>query len=287
MTNFIAYVCLGAIFTIPAIFIIYERRKIIPVSSLIVFYLFSSGITWVGEFTVLGVFNSYHYKTGLFINPWAQNLIGHLLLNTTMFPASAIIMVAYSLRKRWSLVFAAVFVLAEFLFTEWGLYEQYWWKYWMSAINTILFLMISRKWFIKINHNRQGATRAAVFFFVALVIIHIPTPLLLLFGKMRYYMDFIYRITDDYYRTSIIITFAYHLIECFILVLVACILKNPWWKLVPLIVSPLVQLIMAKYSIIITTGGWKLAYTLIIYELSVVVFYLVEKYTFKPDEQTG
>lgn len=287
MINFLAYVCLSATFLITGIIVIYKRRKVIPVSTLIVFYLFSSGITWVGEFTVLGVFNSYHYKTGLFTNPWAQNLIGHLLLNTTMFPATAIIMVAYSLRRRWLFVFAAIFVLVELMFDKLGFYEQHWWKYYMSAINTILFLVICQKWFIKINKNRQGKTRAAVYFFAALVIIHIPAPLLLLFGKNRYWMDFIYQITNDLYRTSIIITFTYLLLEAFLMVLVACILKNPWWKLIPLIVSPLGQLIMAKLGILIITGGWKLVYTIIIYELLTVIFFLMEKYTLKPVTDTG
>lgn len=279
MTSFVAYVCLGAAFLIAAVIAVYKRNKNITLPTLIVFYLFTSGITWVGEFTVLGVFNSYAYKVGLFSSQWAQNLIGHLLLNTTMFPAAAIIMVVCSLRGRWLLVFAAVFVFSEYLFCELNFYEQHWWRYYMSAINTVLFLVISRKWFAKMNQNPQGKTRAAIFFFVSLVIIHIPSPLLLLFGKLYYHMDFIHMMTNDLYRTSIIITFAYHLLESFLLVMVACILKNPWWKLVPLIASPVAQIIMAKSGILNFAEGWKLIYTIIIYELFIIIFLLVEKHT--------
>lgn len=282
MKNFIWYCCLAIGSFLPALYVIYKKRKVNSVSTMIVFYLFATGITWVGEFTVLGVFNSYAYKTDLLTSPWAQNLIGHLLLNTTMYPAAAVIMVSYSLRYRWTFVVTAIFVLIEYLFYRLGLYDHHWWKYYMSVITVFLFILISRTWFYKMNQDRRGVTRATVFFFVAMVIIHYPAPVLLLLGKFQYRMDFIDKLVNDLYRTSIIITFIYHLLESFFLVYVACILKKRIWKVLPFILSPAVQILFVRFNILIIKGEWKLIYTIMIYEFFIALFFLVEKYTLKP-----
>ena len=98
MPNVFWYICLAIIGVASAAYIIYKKRDVYKVSTLLIFYLFTASLTWIGEFTVLGLFNSYAYKTGVFADPWAQNLLGHLLINTTLYPSTAIVMVAYSLR---------------------------------------------------------------------------------------------------------------------------------------------------------------------------------------------
>jgi len=71
----IYWYCLLAIIGIGiAAFSIYKKRDIAKVSTYLVFYLFATCVTWIGEFVVLGLFDSYAYKTGLFTSPWAQNI---------------------------------------------------------------------------------------------------------------------------------------------------------------------------------------------------------------------
>lgn len=183
MPNLFWYICLAIIGVGIAAYTIYKKRDIYKVSTLLVFYLFTASLTWIGEFTVLGLFNSYAYKTGLFVDPWAQNLLGHLLINTTLYPAAAIVMVAYSLRYGWMFSVAAFFTLLEYLFVNLRIYEQHWWRYYMTFIAVIIFLSIFHKWFARMNQRCYGLTRAITFFFVAMIIIHIPAPVLLLLGK--------------------------------------------------------------------------------------------------------
>ena len=57
-----------------AAFTMYKRRNIAKLSTFLVFFLFATCVTWIGEFVVLGLFDSYAYKTGIFPSPWAQNL---------------------------------------------------------------------------------------------------------------------------------------------------------------------------------------------------------------------
>lgn len=281
MTNYIWYFCLAAVSFITALFVICKKRKTYPVSVMMIYYLFATGITWIGEFAVLGLFNSYEYRTGLYDSIWAQNLIGHLFLNTTMFPAAGLIIVTSSPSFLRTSFVAAVFVAVEYLFLKLGLYAQHWWQYYMSVINIFIFAAVSRKWFAKMVKPCKRGTRAVVFYFVAMVIIHFPGPFLLLYGRTRYTMEWIVQMVHDPYITSILILFFYHLLESLLVVLVACILKNPKWKLVPFFISAAVQTLFARMGIMIVDKGWKPVYTILIYFVFIAVFYLVEKNTLK------
>jgi hypothetical protein len=283
MPNLFWYICLTFIGIGSTTYTIYKKRDIYKVSTLLVFCLFTASITWIGEFIVLGLFNSYAYKPGLIADPWAQNLLGHLLINTTLYPAAAIVMVAYSLRYGWILLVATVFTLIEYLFVNLRIYEQHWWRYYMTFIAVVIFLSIFHKWFTKMNQKRYGLTRAITFYFVAMIVIHIPAPVLLLIGKQYYQISFVNNLFNNLYLSSIIIIFFYHLIEAFLLVLFTCILKKWYLKLLPVIISIVVQSIFVKMNILIIEHSWNLLYTLFIYEIFIVAFILIEKYTLKPD----
>jgi hypothetical protein len=51
----------------------------------------------------------------------------------------------------------------------------------------------------------------------------------------------------------------------------------------PFIISIAVQSILARMDILIIKNGWNLFYTLVIYEIFIAAFILIEKYTLKPD----
>ena len=119
-----------------------------------------------------------------------KNIIGHLLLNTTMYPTAAVVILAYSLRKVWISVVVIIFVLIEFLFIRLGIYEQHWWRYYMLVITVVAFILISRYWFLKMN-QKGGLTRGLRFYLIAIIIIHTYAPVLLLLGKQYYQLSFI------------------------------------------------------------------------------------------------
>lgn len=283
MYNLFWYFCLALISVACAAYTIYMKRNIYKVSTLMVFYLFAAGTTWIGEFIVLGLFNSYEYKTGLFVNPWAENLLGYMILNTTVYPAVAIVTVAYGFRYVGITLVSALFVFLDYLFVKFGLYEHHWWKYYMTATVIAIFLTICMYWFTRINQKPYGLTRALTFYFVALLVIHTPSPILLLLGKQHYEISLINNWSGDFYLSSIIIIFSYHLVESFLLVLFTCILKRWYWKAAPFILSIVAQSTFAKMNILIFEDGWKLVYTLFIYEVFIAAFILLEKYTLIPD----
>lgn len=283
MENIYWYIFLAVLGVGSAAYAIYMNRHKYKVSTLLVFYLFSASVAWIGEFLVLGLFNSYAYKTGVFSDPWAQNLLGHLVLNTSLYPAAATVMAASSFRYGWIFFVTALFTFIEYWFVKHGLYEQHWWRYYMTIITVVGILSFDNKWFARMNKNRYGITRAITFYFAAMIIIHIPAPILLLLGKQHYQISLINRYFVDLYLSSIIIIFCYHLFESFLLVLFTCILKKWYWKVLPFIISIAVQSTLARMGILIMKSGWNLIYTLIIYEIFIAAFILIEKYTLKPE----
>lgn len=283
MQNLFWYLGLAIIGVGITAYTIYTKRNIYKVSTLLVFYLYAAGFTWICEFIVLGLFNSYSYKTGLFTDTWAQNLLGHLILNTTLYPSAAIIMVTHTWKYAWISFFAAFFTIIEYVFVNLRIYEQHWWRYYMTAITVIILLLITNKWFFKMNQGCYGLTRSITFYFVAMIIIHTPAPILLLLEKQYYQISFINNLFGNLYRSSIAIVFFYHLIESLLLVLFTCVLKKWHWNMFPFIISLVAQSTFLKMHILIMENRWNLVYTLFIYEIFITVFVLIEKYTLKLD----
>jgi len=129
MSSVLWYICLTAVSVAIAVYAIYKKRNTYRISTLVVFYLFTTSVAWMGEFIVLGIFDSYAYKPGISADPWAENLSGHLFLNSSMFPAAAILMATLSPGYLGISLITAAFILAEYLFVRLGIYEQHWWNY--------------------------------------------------------------------------------------------------------------------------------------------------------------
>lgn len=283
MTSILWYSSLGVIGIALAAFTIYKQRKIYKVSTLLVFYLYALCITWIGEFIVLGVFNGYAYKPGIFSNQWLESLTGHLILNTTLWPGSALFIAAFSLGNRWISLFTAFFVLAEYLFDIMDIYDQHWWTYPMSTILVIVYLLIVKYWFGKMNEVRHGVPRTLTFYFIGMLLLHLPSPFLLIWWKESYYLNFVENLTGDMYLTSIIIIFTYHLIHSVLLTLFVCVPKKWYWKLVPFIITPIVQSTFYRMGILRLHNGWTLFYSILCYLVAQLIFLLIENYTLKPE----
>lgn len=284
MTSLFWYICYAIIGLGVAAFTIYTKRHIFKISTLIIFCLFAASITWIGEFLVLGIFNSYAYKPGIFTDIWAENLLGHLLTNTTLWPGAAILVAAYSLGFGWCTLIIAFFIFSEYLFMQLGIYEQHWWNFYFTGIVIIVFIIISKKWFSIMNRIKYGLKRIVIFYFVAFLLVHLPAPLLLLFGKQYYSLDLMENIVGNIYRSSTIFIFSYHLIESIILVYFVCKLDKWFWKFVPFVLELISLYILAEMNILIFLDGWNLVYTYLLYSTSFIIFILLEKHCLKPSQ---
>lgn len=258
-----------------AAFTLYKKRYIAKLSTFLVFFLHSTCVTWIGEFIVLGLFNSYAYKTGIYSSPWAQNILGHLILNSTFYPGTAILVAAYSLGYGWISLITVIYLLVEYLFLNLGIYEHHWWKYYMTGLAIFIYQILSKMWFVKMNKMQYGLVRIITFYFVGFVILHYPIPILLLLGKQYYNVNWV----QDIYLSSTMFIFTYQLVETLIMVFFVCILKKWYWKIGPFIIALMGQSILVKLNILVFQDGWNLFYTILVYFASIATFILIEKHS--------
>lgn len=251
-------------------------------SALILFCLFAIGLSWNGEFTVLGLFNAYAYKTGVLANIWLQNLLGHILLNVSLYPAIALITSVYSSNYYKISFISAIFTAIEFMFVKLGIYEQHWWKYYITFIAVFLYLSFLRFWFPRMIQKRYGWTRFFTFYMAAMVMLHFPTPVLTLLGKEHFQMEWVSRIFVDMYRSSIVVIYTYHLfVGSILLALFVCMLKKRYWKIMPFLVTTLALTIFYLTGVLVLEGGWNLVYSILINYVFIGLFILLEKYALK------
>jgi hypothetical protein len=262
MPNIYWYCFLAIIGVGGAAFAIYQKRNVAKLSTFLVFFLFATCVTWIGEFVVLGLFNSYAYKTGIYTDPWAENLLGHLILNSTFYPGTAILVAAYSLGFLWIFLITVIYLLVEYLFLKLGIYEHHWWKYYMTGLCIFTYQILTKFWFSKINKiRRQGVLRISTFYFIGFVLLHYPIPIILLLGKGYYNVNWV----QDRYLSSTMFIFSYQLVETLALVFFVCVLKQWFWKLVPFIIAFVGQSILVNRQILVFQDGWNLFYTMLIY----------------------
>lgn len=244
-------------------------------STLVAFYLFASSITFTGEYFALVVFEGYIYKPGIFADPIRDSLLGHMILNSTLWPATAIAICAFSLGYWWISFVTAGYLLAEYLFVKLGIYEHHWWKYYMSAIIVLAFCLISKAWFDRLRRKCHGFTRNITMFFIAVVIIQIPNALLLLAGKQYYRIGW----ADNIYRDSTLFAVILSLGISFTFVIFICILQKWFWKPTSFAFHMFCDWILMNMNILIFQNGWNIFYLSIIHLISLTMFILLNKYT--------
>jgi hypothetical protein len=277
MTALFWFNCLAAVGAGVAAFTVYKKRHLTELSTWLVFFLFATSLPWLGEFIVLGLFDSYAYKPGVFESPWAENIVGHLILNSTLWPGTAVLVAGYRLGYGWIALLSAVFLLFEFLFLRAGLYEHHWWQYYMTAAAIFGFLAITKTWFPLMDEKRHGLTRFITLFLAAVVIIHLPTSLMLLYGKQYYLAAF----AQDAYRSSTIFILFYQMAEA--LAVMAFFFWGKWyWTLAAFAASLGGQAFLAGKNILVIGEGWSLAYSLLLYAAALTLCFLMERYTLRP-----
>lgn len=147
------YYCVVAIGIIMLIFTMYKKRNFTDLFS---FFISVAGLGYLCEVVVLFVFNSYAYKPGVFRDPIAEDILGHLTCNGFFWGGTAIFVSAFSLNSIWIFLISIVYMLVEVLFIKLGGYEHHWWRLYMTGVGSFVFFIIAQKWFSKL---RQGDNR--------------------------------------------------------------------------------------------------------------------------------
>lgn len=103
------------------------------------------------------------------------------------------------------------------------------------------------------------------------------TVLLSLFNKQHFRIGLVQNI----YRDDILFSVPYQLILALIFVSMVSLCEKWYWKLIPLILNILMDIIFARINILVFGQSWNLFYLVLLRSVGFVIFILLEKYTLK------
>lgn len=256
------------------IYSLFKKRNI-SVVSLVLFVMM--GFLTLGEFFVLTMFAGYAYKTGVFPDYFADNVVGYVMGNWSLWGGAANLVVNFSLGNRWIILLAGVFMLIETLFLHLGIYETHWWRTYMTAIIVILGLNMIKLWISKVTERSYNFLRYLTFYLLALLFIHAPTHLLLLAGKQHYSIGWV----ENFYRDSILFGLPYHAVMSFVYVLFTCVFQNRSWQLAPILFFGLSDFVLVNRNMLIFQDQWNFFYLVLFRTAILVNFVLYKKYICK------
>lgn len=273
MPNYFYFLILAVIGLAIAVFVVYKEKKYYK---LITFFLFSAMVADLGEVLVLLILNGYSYKLSIFPDPVADNILAHLIMNNTLWPAVAVFIAAYSNRYRWIISISLIFISLDVLFVQLGVYQHNWWQSWMSGLAIFIYCIVLRFWYSKLEDNRF--LRFITFSCVFSILILLPSILLLLSGKEYYSIG----ISEDMYKDSVLFSLLYYSVISPLCVFFICQLKSGW-KLIPFVLIVLGDFILMTLGILIFINGWNFYYLILVRIISVLIFLQLEnKYNYNP-----
>jgi hypothetical protein len=253
-------------------------------AKLICFYLFASLAADAGEILVMMVFRSYSYKLGIPGDYVLNNIVGHVIPNSTLWPATAILTAAFSLRFRWILLISVVYMMLDVLFIRLGLYEHNWWKTYMTGIAILVYCLGLKKWFYKMEDTRFRFLRYLTFSSILSVIILLPSITLLVTGRIQSNSG----LYQNQYRDGVVFLFLLNTSLSFISTYFICVLQGWYWKAVPFVIYGASNAILYTKGVIHVSGGWSVYCTILVNAICILAFIALErKCSFKPSGNAG
>jgi hypothetical protein len=253
----------------------YKKRNVADMFS---YFVFATAWTWIGEAVVLFVLNAYAYKPGLYSDPFAENILGHIIANTALWSSAAISVMYFQLSYRWIALISIVFMLIEVVFLKAGVYTHHWWHTYMTGIGTFIFMIAMKKWYSIVNGKRYKSPRIITFWTIAWISLQTPSSVLMLFGKQFFHVNWV----ENIYRDSTLFSgFLYHVCMAVIVIFCIYIPKKRYWNVIPFFILLLGDVILLNMKILVFHDDWKLSYLICIRAASLLFFILIEKYTLR------
>lgn len=271
MPGYIYYIILAIVGLVLAIFIVIKSKDYLK---LIIFFFFSAVVADCGEVLVMIILNSYCYKPGLFADTYRENIFGHILPNSTLWPATAVFIAAYSLRKGWFIVISLIYMALDILFLHLGIYEHNWWRTWMTGAAIFLYCMIVQFCYKKLDDSRYAIIKFISFSFTLLAFTFLPLIPLLLTNR-QFYSIGIYK---DIYRESVVVSFTYHLIITSICTLLTAKFYKWYLYLAQCLIFILCECIFNAIGILRFANQWNIYGFIIVQVICIYIYNVLIRY---------
>lgn len=273
MHNMMWYYGLIVIGAVITGYTVYRKRN---AADWFTYFLLTTAWTWVGEAVVLFVFDAYAYKPGLYQDPFAENIIGHIIANSALWASTAVWVMYFQPSYLLIGLISIVFMGVEELFLKAGVYSQHWWQTYMTGIISFAFFVIVKKWFIILHETKRKSPRIIVFWTIAWVVLQTPTSVLMLFDKQFFRVHWV----ENLYRDSTLFSgFLYHILMATIVIIFLYVPKNKYFMAVPIFIFVAADVFLLNAGVLIFDQKWNLIYLICVRAASVLIIYMLEKFT--------
>lgn len=251
------------------------RKK--PFIDLLCFFFASAAVSYLLESIVLFVFRSYDYKPGIFPNPIAEDIFGHLICNGLFWGGFIMLISTYSLRFYWVALVAIFFMLVEEFFLNKGLYIHFWWRTYFTGIGAFIILIAMKRWYAKLKAQTNTGWRFAAFYFISWLLLVAPSLVLLLAGKQHYSIG----LSQDYYLDDIFTDVPYCLLMSFLVVFFFDVCKKTYWKAFPFVIILLGDILLNQFGVLAFKDGWSLYYLMGIRASCLLIYIVTDRHSFR------
>jgi hypothetical protein len=214
----------------------------------------------------------------VFLDRYEDDIIGHLIPNSTVWPATALLVAAFALRLRWIFVITAIYMLLDVLFINLGLYEHNWWSTWMTGVAIFTYCIAMKHWYRKMEDRRYIALRYIMFSMILSFLLFEPSALLLLLGKQACSAGWF----ANMFRDCVTFEFTYHFAIALVCAGFICLPERRIWKLAPFALVITCDFILLEAGILSFYNGWNFFYLMLTRAISLLLFIFLEsRYSYK------
>jgi hypothetical protein len=147
-------------------FVIWKTRN----KLVFTFFLNMAGLCCFLDFSIFRLFRGYEYRPGLVQDKLVDGILGGLVTDFFLIPATAAVIAAFELGWGWIVVFSLLITGVEILFVKLGIYYQNWWKSYYTFIGLLLFNALGKSWFRRLNRSHGRALTFVTLLFILFVL---------------------------------------------------------------------------------------------------------------------
>lgn len=223
MPNYIWYLALAVISSLLLIYTLWKARN----RRILVLYFFAVGVTYLFEYLILVLFESYTYFPMLLKNRYFDNILGAVVSDAFSVPMSCVFIGVFQLRLRGILFFSSSFVGIQAFFEYLKIYKDNWWTLYYTWPLLIVAFYISKVWYLKLNQPISQFLR-----FCNVFLCSISISASTVFVLVAFFNTYFYRVTWFQDLTRGHVAFATFYLIVISITLTTLIILNIRWYLV-------------------------------------------------------
>ncbi|WP_338470600.1 hypothetical protein R4Z10_17715 [Niallia sp. XMNu-256] len=234
------------------LFIFTLWKSFIPRARTLYVFLFTCGLSYIFEFVIKVLFNSYDYYPYIFNNKWYDSIFGAVVSQGIAVPTIAMCIVSFRLNVLWVIGFCLLLMGIEMLFLRLDIYVHHWWKTIYTGTFTFIGFYLARWWDGLMLNRKQWVDWVNIY----LILVFISNTIVYLLKTVAKSHLFHIGVFQDPVRDSVFIEALFIFIHS---IVVSFMIQRKWgwfWFIGMYLVDGIVVALYEKIGLVQFFGFW-------------------------------